>query len=288
VFKILVLGANGMLGSQVVETLKHKKIEVYSTKTNPDKLMDFQYRFGIDDLEQIIYKIPDLDYVLNCIGAIPQRDTRPENFKINWELPLLLKALADKIGFKVIQIATDCAFDGLIGKYSETDSATPIDAYGESKVLGEVRSQRFMHIRCSIIGNDKESRSLYSWLISHEENSVVTGYINHIWNGVTTLAFAKVVTGIVLNESFVPGIHHLVPSSTVTKYELLGLIAKSENRLDLSVVPHMTEAKVDRTLTTIDPRLNQELWEYGGYSPIPSVSDLVTEFGLRNSEKRHK
>lgn len=287
-FKILVLGANGMLGSQVIETLKQKKINVYSTKINPDKLMVFQYRFGIDDLEQIISKIPNLDYVLNCIGTIPQRDTRPENFKINWELPLLLQDLADKIGFKVIQIATDCAFDGLVGKYSEADSTTAKDAYGESKVLGEVRSPRFMHIRCSIIGNDKDGRSLHSWLISHEENSVVTGYINHIWNGVTTLAFAKVIAGIILNKAFVPGVHHLVPSSTVSKFELLSLIARSENRQDLSIVPHMSETKVDRTLTTIDPRLNQELWEYGGYSPIPSVSDLVTEFGLRNSEKRHR
>jgi dTDP-4-dehydrorhamnose reductase len=288
VFTVLVLGANGMLGSQVVETLKHNKINVYFTKTNTDEPINFQYRYGIDDLEQIISKIPDLDYVFNCIGAIPQRVTKPENFKINWELPLLLQNLAEKIGFKVIQIASDCAFDGLTGKYSEEDLTSAKDAYGESKVLGEIISPKFMHIRCSVIGNDEQSRSLRSWLISHDKNSVVAGYINHFWNGVTTLSFAKVAAGIVLNDSFVPGIHHLVPSSIVTKYELLKLIARSENRQDLSILPHKTKTKVDRTLTTLAPDLNQALWKLGGYDLIPSVEDLVIEFAFRNTEKERR
>ena len=286
--KVLVLGSNGMLGSQVFETFKDRKIDTYSTKTNPDGPRDFQFRFGIDDLEQIIFEIPNLDYIINCIGAIPQRNPQSENFELNWELPLLLQNLSDKIGFKVIQIATDCAFDGLIGGYSEADARSAKDAYGKSKVLGEVLSSQFMHIRCSIIGNDKEAKSLYSWLVSHDENAVVTGYTNHIWNGVTTLAFANVAAGIIINESFVSGIHHLVPLSIVTKYELLELILKSENRRDLTIIPYKTVMKVDRTLTTINPNLNQELWKHGGYDPIPTVRDLVCEFGFRNIEKRNK
>jgi dTDP-4-dehydrorhamnose reductase len=116
----------------------------------------------------------------------------------------------------------------------------------------------------------------------------VTGYINHFWNGVTTLSFAKVAAGIVLNNSFVPGVHHLVPSSIVTKYELLKLIAKSENRQDLSILPHKTRTKVDRTLTTLAPDLNQALWKHGGYDLIPSVEDLVIEFAFRNTEKERR
>ena len=285
VLSVLVLGSNGMLGSQVFETMRLSKVNVYSTKRNPEKPGDFQYRFGVDDLGEIISKVPDLNYVLNCIGAIPQRKTNPEDFRINWELPFLLENLAKKFDFKVIQIATDCAFDGFNGTYSESAITSAKDSYGESKVLGEVISPNFMHIRCSIIGNDKEARSLHSWLLSHGENSTVAGYTNHIWNGITTLAFAKVVTGIVLNDSFVPGIHHLVPSSSVTKFELLELISKAESRYDLSIVPHETGTKVDRTLSTTSPRLNQELWNHGGYDLVPSVKDLVAEFGFLNRER---
>ncbi len=286
--RVLVLGANGMLGSQVVETMKLNEIELYWTKRKIEATNELQYRFNIDDLGQLISRIPNLGYVINCIGAIPQRNSNPENFRINWELPNLLETLSRKFNFKVIQIATDCAFDGSRGKYSESDLPDAKDSYGASKVLGEVSSANFMHIRCSIIGNDNEGSSLYSWLLSHKENSIVSGYTNHFWNGVTTLSFAKIVNGIVLNNKFTPGTYHLVPSSSVTKYELLGLISRSENRQDLSVLPYETHKKIDRTLTTTNLSFNADLWEYGGYDFVPSVKDLVHEFATLNGEKRQR
>ena len=282
---VLVLGANGMLGSHIFETMKFNDIEIYSTKRNVEDLRDLQYRFRVDDLELLISKLPNVAYVINCIGAIPQRYANSEDFTINWELPFLLQSLSEKFNFKVIQIATDCAFDGLKGRYSESDLPDAKDIYGKSKVLGEVISANFMHIRCSIIGNDKASKSLYSWLLNHKKNSIVSGYTNHLWNGITTFAFAKIASGIVLNNTFKSGIHHLVPSSLVTKYELLRLISKSENRPDLTILPHETYEKVDRTLTTTNASLNREMWKYGGYEFVPSIKDLVSEFAIINSER---
>lgn len=283
---ILVLGAKGMLGSQVIETIKLNEIELYWTKRKIETPKDLLYRFSIDDLEQLVSKIPNLEYVINCIGAIPQRNSAVENFKVNWELPNLLEILSKKFNFKVIQIATDCVYDGSSGKYSETDLPNAEDCYGASKALGEICSSNFMHLRCSIIGNDNEGKSLYSWLLSHKENAIVNGYTNHFWNGITTLSFAKIVNGIVLNYKFTPGTYHLVPSSSVSKYELLGLISSSENRQDLNILPYETHEKIDRTLTTVNLSLNDELWKYGGYEFVPSVKDLVHEFATLNGEKR--
>jgi dTDP-4-dehydrorhamnose reductase len=277
-----------MLGSQVFEILRRKDFEIFSTTRDLEKKDNLQYRFGVDDLANLILKIPGLDYVVNCLGAIPQRNKDSENFKINWEVPSSLKHLAEKFNFKVIQIATDCAYDGDKGNYSEADSPNPKDEYGISKLLGEVISPNFMHLRCSIIGNDKESSSLYSWLLSNQKDSVIRGYTNHLWNGVTTLAFAKIVSGIVSNNHFIPGLHHLVPSSSVTKFQLLQLISEAENRSDLSIVPFETKVNIDRTLTTTNQSLNQELWKYGGYQAVPSVVDLVNEFALLNSERREE
>jgi len=285
VLKVLILGSNGMLGSQVFKIMRLKEIEIYSTKRRIEEASDLQYVFGVDDLEILISRIHNLEYVINCIGAIPQRSSSPEDFRINSELPHQLQSLSEKFNFKVIQIATDCAFNGTRGRYSEIDSVDASDSYGASKVLGEIRSPNFMHIRCSIIGNDRESRSLYSWLVNHEKNSVINGYTNHYWNGITTLAFAKVVSGIVLNNAFVTGMHHLVPASSVTKFELLKLISKFEKRSDLSIIPYQTKEKIDRTLTTLNPILNQELWENGWYEHIPTIEDLVREFGFLNCEK---
>jgi dTDP-4-dehydrorhamnose reductase len=56
---------------------------------------------------------------------------------VNSIFPIELTELAQELGFKVIQIATDCVFSGDKGSYTESDTKDPIDNYGYSKVLGE-------------------------------------------------------------------------------------------------------------------------------------------------------
>jgi hypothetical protein len=73
-----------------------------------------------------------------------------------------------------------------------------------------------------------------------------------------------------------------VPSTSVSKYELLKLIAIAENRLDLEIIPFEDQVSVDRTLTTLKHAQNRDLWKLGGYDSIPSIQELVSEFGLLN------
>lgn len=285
--EVLVLGADGMLGSQMVGILNSNGIESVATERVNENSTNLRYEFGTDDLSKIISKFPNLKYVINCIGAIPQRISNSKGFRVNSELPLILEALSVNYGLKVIQIATDCVFDGLKGGYSENDLTNARDSYGISKALGEIVGPNFMHLRCSIIGRDKGSRSLYSWLLSHEKSSVVLGYTNHSWNGVTTLAFSRIVSGIISRGHFLPGTHHVVPLTSVTKYQLLKLIADAENRPDLLIIPHETNQKVNRTLSTINQPLNLSLWNDGGYSRIPSIEELVVEFSSLSKEREN-
>ena len=60
-----------------------------------------------------------------------------DSSRINW-LQLQIKP-----ALKVIQIATDCVFDGLKGNYTEDDKHNAIDVYGKTKSLGEVSADNF-------------------------------------------------------------------------------------------------------------------------------------------------
>ena len=283
--EVLVLGSAGLLGSQVVETLTSAKVQFLATQRKKQVSSALRYSFEKDDLSQILSKHPSIKHVINCIGVIPQRNLDSNLYQINWQLPALLETLSHEYEFKVIQIATDCVYDGSRGSYSEMDSPNAIDQYGKSKSLGEIQSQNFMHLRCSIIGKDRECKSLYSWLLSHSNSSQVNGYINHIWNGITTLAFSRIAVGIIQTNSFFSGVHHVIPSTSVSKYQLLKLIASAENRLDLEIVPFVDKVSVDRTLTTLNQAKNRDLWKLGGYDSVPSIEELVSEFGLLNYEK---
>jgi dTDP-4-dehydrorhamnose reductase len=179
---------------------------------------------------------------------------------------------------KVLQIATDCVFSGREGNYTEFSIKEPLDVYGKTKLAGE--NLETMNIRCSIIGPDVKSSSLFEWIRTQPNGATIQGYTDHYWNGVTTKVFAKLLKGIIETNSWQSGTFHFVPKDSVSKFELVSLIAKRLGRSDLKVVEKETGNKVDRTLATNFPDLNQNLWKLAGYSEIPTIEQMVNDISL--------
>ena len=284
---VLVFGSTGMLGSSVVSELEKNNLQVFSTKRADNSKFsssEFKFDFANDDMRNWFENKPKFDYVINCIGAIPQKYIQEpftqfrEMIELNTLLPQILSESSEMHGFRIVQIATDCVFAGASSKYSEDSLHDAVDLYGVTKSLGEKNSPNAMHIRCSIIGNnDATNSSLHNWLLSKELDSNVKGFNNHHWNGITTLAFARIVNGIIEENLFKPGIQHVIPSDEVTKYQLLEIIAQVNGRHDLQITPVDHEMTIDRTLTSLHPERNELLWSSAGYEHIPSISDLVRE-----------
>lgn len=262
--KILVLGAQGMLGHKIVKALDG--LDVIAPSRSDYNAPDSLAR----------YKLTDDDYVVNCIGAIPQKDKdMNEMRRVNAEFPHLLRAEGN---FRVIQIATDCAFYGDTGNYSENSLRNAQDFYGRSKIMGELAS--FMNLRCSIIGPELNSkRSLFEWVRNQPQGAALHGFVRHRWNGVSTDAFAKIVRGVIDNDLWFAGMQHVIPADQVSKHELVKMIATRTQRDDLQIVPAITGI-VDRTLTTVRPYLNDLLWSKAGYDRVPTIQDLVSGIAI--------
>ena len=135
---------------------------------------------------------------------------------------------------KLIQIGTDCVFSGRDGSYLEDSTKDPIDSYGYSKAMGELFSPNQMMLRCSIIGRENENYlSLMEWFLRQPLNARVNGFIDHKWNGLTTLAFAKVLNGVMSRDAFEAGTFHLVPADEVSKFQLLQTLHTSDHTCKL-------------------------------------------------------
>ena len=224
------------------------------------------------------------DYVINCIGVINKSiveesaASRQSALLINSLFPYKLDDLASKLGFKIIQIATDCVFSGKKGGYLESDLHDTIDTYGKTKSLGEVPSENMMNLRVSIIGREVSSKvSLFEWVRNQPANAQIHGYSDHFWNGVTTQAFSRICRGIIENSGFVAGTHHLIPADTMSKFELVTSIANKTGRSDVDILERPSGKRVDRTLATINASLNEQMWVNGGYSLIPNIASLVSD-----------
>ena len=103
--KVLVLGHSGMLGDAVFGYLMG---EVDSLE-----LLQEEYRWPSESFKSEVKKF-DGDYIINCIGAIPQRT---DNFEINYELPIWLD---ENVSCSVI--------------HQDTDSWEEKDEYSLSKI----------------------------------------------------------------------------------------------------------------------------------------------------------
>ncbi len=106
------------------------------------------------------------------------------------------------------------------------------------------------------------------------------GYAIHRWNGVTTEVFARVAKGIITGGLFKPTIQHLVPADSVSKAELIRLIAKRVGRDDLNIIPQIMPAPIDRTLKTMYKDRNLAFWQAGGYARPPRIAEMIGEMGV--------
>lgn len=238
--KVLVLGANGMLGHYVVRYLSSQGMDVTGL-TRSD--------FNIMITPLVDLPIASHNYVINCAGAIPQRrGDIIEMSYINGIFPVLLAEKCEQLGVRLIHITTDCVFSGKKGDYTENDEHDAADTYGTSKSAGERHKGQM--IRTSIVGEEVKNKvSLLEWVRKHASGSSINGYINHHWNGVTCLQLAKVIYLLITENITWQGVRHLFSPTKVSKCELIELMNRVYN-LHLTVVPTVTES-IDKTLSTI-------------------------------------
>jgi dTDP-4-dehydrorhamnose reductase len=129
---ILIIGANGQLGSDLVKVMKgeelipltHKDIEICDLegtrkvlrRYKPDIVLNMAAYHKVDECEKNVSK----SFEVNSLGV---RNV----------------ALACReIGCSLLHMSTDYVFDGSKGRpYVETDLPCPINAYGISKLAGE-------------------------------------------------------------------------------------------------------------------------------------------------------
>tara|TARA_B110000046_G_C13004898_1_gene403927 strand:+ start:831 stop:1697 length:867 start_codon:yes stop_codon:yes gene_type:complete len=258
--KILIIGASGLIGNAIFNEIKTKKnYSVYGTIKRKNKKKFFsQYsdkifaNVKIENENQIIKIIEKIkpSIVINCAAVVKKYIdlyTAKKIFEINSKFPKHLEQLSLKYKFKLIQISSDCVFDGLKGNYSENHSPNPADIYGLSKYLGEVNLPNCITLRTSVIGPELDkSQGLFEWFM--KQKGAINGYKNFIFSGLTSFELAKVIINNVLKLKKTVGIIH-ISSKPIDKYTLLKKIQKIFNKNDVNI-KLSNSVKINRSLVS--------------------------------------
>ena len=141
--KILLLGANGQVGSECRRSLANVGELACATR---DGLLDDGGRCEVadfdrpDSLDGLVRRIaPDVVVNAAAYTAVDKAEAeREEALRVNADAPKAIAQACKDIGAYLIHYSTDYVFDGQGNRpYMPDDPTAPLGVYGESKLAGE-------------------------------------------------------------------------------------------------------------------------------------------------------
>lgn len=256
--RVVVLGATGMLGHRLVQTLSSRCAVLGTVRGDAGRwsghpaFAGAELRGGIDatDLEALGRVLHEArpDAVVNCVGIIKQlpaaKDPIP-SLEINALLPHRLFRLCADAGARLVHVSTDCVFSGRKGSYREDDAADADDLYGRTKLLGEIHGEGSVTLRTSMIGRELDrSTGLLEWFLA-QRGGAVKGFARAIFSGLTTSELSRVIADVIERHRGITGLWH-VAADPIDKFTLLQRIDRA---FDLGIRIERDESFVcDRSL----------------------------------------
>lgn len=292
--KILVTGANGLLGQALYRELNEKKHALYFTSKNHNvnKMINY-YSMDIlkkQQLEELVNNIKP-NIIIHC-AAFTNVDLCETNkqlaFELNYKSTETLIHYCNINKCKLVFISTDYIFDGQKGQYSENFNTNPIGYYGYTKQLCEKlmvdNLNDYLIARTSVIyGYARNTRDNFvTWviksLLANKPLDIVKGqYGNPTYN----IDLARMIIKLIEKKS--AGIFNTSGLNWINRYEFALKIADIF-KLNKNLL-HPIESK------SIIQKAKRP--EYGGFvldKIIKTINYLpmTIEEGLKDMKQRYK
>lgn len=216
--KVLITGATGQLGSDLVKVLSDGGCQVIPAG---------RAEFDITDLEATVRFItgaqPDAVVLSAAFTDVDACETQQEKaFAVNGLGARNVAIAARKVDAKLLYISTDYVFDGLKeGPYFEFDTPNPINIYGRSKLWGEElvkqQTQKFFIIRTAWLYGQRGKNFVKTMLKLGKEKEELQVVDNQRGTPTWTKDLARQIRRLILTELY--GVYHCTSQGSCTWYE---------------------------------------------------------------------
>ena len=235
--RVLILGANGQLGSDIVEQF----LASQDLKPIPALRSDVD----VTDHSRLKTYLRNMEYdvLVNCTSyhkTDEAEDNATQAFTINARAVGIMAHICAEVGSKFVHFSTDYVFGGLDIRepIPETAQTCPLNVYGSSKALGEYFIQKancdYYTCRVSslfgVSGSSGKGGNFIETIIklakSRDSISVVS---DQIMVPTSTKFIAKTVKNLLSNDAQ-SGVYHVVPNGQASWYDLASYVVE---KLDL-------------------------------------------------------
>ncbi|HMX63553.1 MAG TPA: dTDP-4-dehydrorhamnose reductase [Candidatus Sumerlaeota bacterium] len=281
---MFVTGADGMLGTEVIKSLRRDS----AISVVPSTIADM-------DITNLAAVRASLErhrptHIIHC-AAFTFVDTAEKEplraYQINAEGTKNLAFFCREFDIELIYLSTDYVFSGEKREpYLETDATGPINIYGKSKLLGETYIQALLEkykiVRTSWLnglGGDYTRNFIETMLRISETRSTISVVNDQTGRATFTFDLAPMLTTLLDVNAY--GIFHVANSGICTWYELAREIFQIAGRTDVTVHPILSEqfrsAAKRPTYSVMSLKRTEQL----GLRPLPDWRASLREYFRR-------
>lgn len=248
--KILVTGANGLLGYKLVQLLS-SKAEITTIATGRKKINglpnNVQYfELDVTDYSQTLDVLnktkPDVVIHTAAMTQVDQCETEQELcWKANVTGVENVIEACEKNNIHLVHVSTDFIFDGTHGPLDEMATPKPVNFYGESKLAGEQAVQKsklqWAILRTVLVYGvtpDLSRSNIVLWVKKSLEERKTINVVNDQWR-TPTLAEDLAMGCYLAASKKATGIYHISGEEMMTPFDIANQTAEFFN-LDKSLI----------------------------------------------------
>ena len=274
--RVLVTGAKGQLGRDLMNELKRQGLEGIGVDveemdiTDPEKWRSVIGQAGADA-------------VIHCAAytAVDAAEDQAELCrKINGEGTRNVAEACRDAGVKLMYISTDYVFDGEGTRpWEPDDERAPLNVYGQTKYEGELAIEelldRYYIIRIAWVFGAAGKNFIKTMLRLGREKGAVSVVNDQVGSPTYTYDLARLLVDMVQTEHY--GRYHATNEGECSWYEFACEIFRQAG-LEVQVTPVSSEAFAAKAKRPANSRMSKEKLTEKGFVRLPDWQDALKRF----------
>ena len=275
--KVLVTGAKGQLGTDLMNELEKRGIESIG--------VDVQ-EMDITDKEACMRVISEskADAVIHC-AAYTAVDAAEDNVdlcrKINGEGTRNVALACQATGAKLMYISTDYVFDGQGTRpWEPDDSRSPLNVYGQTKYEGELAVEelveKFFTVRIAWVFGVAGKNFIKTMLRLGKERGAVSVVDDQVGSPTYTYDLARLLVDMIQTDYY--GRYHATNEGFCSWYEFACEIFRQAGMDEVKVTPVSSDQFPVKAVRPATSRMSKAKLEENGFEPLPTWQDALGRF----------
>lgn len=275
--KVLVTGAKGQLGTDLMNELEKRGIESIG--------VDVQ-EMDITDREACMRVISEskADAVIHC-AAYTAVDAAEDNVdlcrKINGEGTRNVALACQATGAKMMYISTDYVFDGQGTRpWEPDDNRSPLNVYGQTKYEGELAVEelveKFFTVRIAWVFGVAGKNFIKTMLRLGKERGAVSVVDDQVGSPTYTYDLARLLVDMIQTDYY--GRYHATNEGFCSWYGFACEIFRQEGMDEVKVTPVSSDQFPVKAVRPANSRMSKAKLAENGFEPLPTWQDALGRF----------